>query len=66
MDKIDLSREIMEEPDLGETIGIIRHLDNVGRIVIPREIRKSLSLEEDDALEIFATENGVFMKKKEN
>jgi transcriptional pleiotropic regulator of transition state genes len=56
----------MIEPNLGETIGIIRHFDDLGRIVIPREIRKSLSIKEGGAAEIFATKNGIFIKIKEN
>ena len=56
----------MKEPNLGETLGIIRHVDDVGRICIPREIRKSFSIKTDDAVEIFATQRGIFIKKKED
>ena len=39
--------------------GIIRRLDDLGRIVIPKEIRKALHVHEADALEIFtATDDG--------
>lgn len=55
----------MEEPNLGETLGIIRHFDDLGRICIPKEIRKSLSLKDGDKAEIFATQRGIFIKKKE-
>lgn len=33
--------------------GIIRRVDDLGRVVIPREIRKSLGIAEGDPLEIF-------------
>ena len=33
--------------------GIVRRLDDLGRIVIPREIRRSFGLHENDALEIY-------------
>lgn len=56
----------MEEPNLGETLGIIRRFDDLGRICIPKEIRKSFSIKADDAVEIFATQRGIFIKKKEN
>lgn len=56
----------MKEPNLGETLGIIRRLDDLGRVVIPKEIRKSLSIKNGDAVEIFATQRGIFIKKKEN
>ena len=33
--------------------GIVRRIDDLGRVVIPREIRRSLGIREGDALEIF-------------
>ena len=36
----------------GNSTGIVRHIDDLGRIVIPSEIRKRLGLAERDALEI--------------
>ena len=56
----------MEEPNLGETLGIIRQFDDLGRICIPKEIRKSLDIKDYDAAEIFATQRGIFIRKKEN
>lgn len=56
----------MQEPNLGETLGIIRRFDDLGRICIPKEIRKSLDIKDNDAVEIFATRRGIFIKKKEN
>lgn len=53
----------MKGPNVGETIGIVRRLDNTGRIVIPMELRKTLNIKEDDELEIFATKDGIFIRK---
>lgn len=33
--------------------GIIRRVDDLGRVVIPREVRRTLGIREGDALEIF-------------
>lgn len=38
--------------------GIVRHLDDLGRVVIPKEIRRSLGVKEGDGLEMFISENG--------
>ena len=43
--------------------GVIRRMDEIGRIVIPKEIRRSMHLEEGEALEIFTEENAVIFKK---
>lgn len=37
--------------------GIVRRIDDLGRVVIPREVRKMLLLEEGDPLEIFISED---------
>jgi len=43
--------------------GIIRRIDDLGRVVIPKEIRRSLRLREGDPLEVFV-ENGAVIYKK--
>lgn len=45
--------------------GIIRRIDDLGRVVIPREVRRSLGIREGDAFEIFTTEDrrGVVFQK---
>jgi AbrB family transcriptional regulator, stage V sporulation protein T len=44
--------------------GIIRRIDPLGRVVIPKEIRRTLRLREGDPLEIFVDqEQGVIFKK---
>ena len=41
--------------------GIIRRLDDLGRIVIPKEIRRSMGIHENDALEIFVEGDGLIL-----
>ena len=43
--------------------GIIRRIDELGRVVIPREIRRSLKIREGDPLEILIEKNCVCFKK---
>ena len=43
--------------------GIIRRVDDLGRVVIPKEIRRMMKIKEGDPLEIFTTENGVIILK---
>ena len=43
--------------------GIVRRIDDLGRIVIPKEIRRSMRLREGDAMEIFLEDNCVCLKK---
>ena len=43
--------------------GIVRHVDELGRLVLPSELRKMLDISEKDALEIY-TDNGMVILKK--
>ena len=44
--------------------GIVRRIDDLGRIVIPKEIRRTLRIREGDPLEIFTdSEGGIILKK---
>ena len=43
--------------------GIVRRMDDLGRIVIPKEVRRLLNLVEGDQLELFLHEQGVFYQK---
>lgn len=43
--------------------GIIRRIDDLGRVVIPKEIRRSLKIREGDPLEIYTTKEGVCFRK---
>ena len=46
--------------------GIVRRLDDLGRIVIPKEIRRSLNINENDAMEIWVTDDhaGIMLLKQ--
>lgn len=43
--------------------GIVRKLDPLGRIVIPKEIRKVLGINDGDSLEIAKVDNEVVVRK---
>ena len=43
--------------------GIVRRVDDLGRIVIPKEIRKQLKIGESDPLEIFLSSDGEIILK---
>ena len=44
--------------------GIVRRIDDLGRIVIPKEIRRTLRIREGDPLEIFTEKDGEVIFKK--
>ena len=44
--------------------GIVRRIDDLGRIVVPKEIRRTLRIREGDHLEIFTSREGEIMLKK--
>ena len=46
-----------------KSTGIVRKIDNLGRIVIPIELRKTMEMNENDAVEIFTEGNNVIIKK---
>ncbi len=46
-----------------KSTGIVRRIDELGRVVIPKEIRKTLRIKEGDPLEIFAQEEQLMFKK---
>lgn len=44
--------------------GIVRRIDDLGRVVIPKEIRRTLRIREGDPLEIFTDKDGEVIFKK--
>lgn len=42
--------------------GIIRRFDDLGRIVIPKEIRRKFKINAGEPVEIFITEEGILLK----
>ena len=51
---------------VGDTMGVTRKADDLGRIVIPSEFRKELGLnnEENTWMEMFLVNGGVYIRKK--
>lgn len=43
--------------------GIVRRVDELGRIVLPIELRRTLDIAERDALEIYMEGNSIVLKK---
>lgn len=44
--------------------GIVRRIDDLGRVVIPRELRRTMRIHEGDPLEIFTSNDGEVVFKK--
>lgn len=51
------------EIDLGNTRGLKRKLDKLGRATLPQEYRKTLEMKERQEVEIFLLEDGIYIKK---
>lgn len=48
-----------------KSTGIVRKVDELGRVVLPIELRRNLNINEKDALEIFVDDEKVVLKKYE-
>jgi len=46
-----------------KSTGIVRKVDDLGRVVIPKELRRTLGIEEKDALEIYIDNDKIILKK---
>ena len=44
--------------------GIVRRIDDLGRVVVPKEIRRTLRIREGDPLEIYVEQGGEIILKK--
>lgn len=51
-----------EETNMKST-GIVRKIDELGRIVLPIELRRTLGISEKDSLEIYVDQDAVILKK---
>ena len=49
-----------------KSTGVIRRIDELGRIVIPKEIRKKLGINIKDPMEIYADSNSITFRKVED
>lgn len=43
-------------------IGIVRKVDSLGRVTLPKELRRVFKLDKDDRVEILATEEGILLR----
>jgi transcriptional pleiotropic regulator of transition state genes len=57
MSKKDKERIIVK------STGIVRKVDELGRVVLPIELRRNLDIHEKDALEIFVDDDKIILKK---
>lgn len=49
-----------------KSTGIVRRIDELGRIVIPKEMRKNLKIKDGESLEIFINKDEIILKKFSN
>ncbi|SFH24319.1 transcriptional regulator, AbrB family [Desulfotomaculum arcticum] len=48
-----------------KSTGIVRKVDELGRVVIPIELRRTMGIDEKDALEIYVDNEKIILKKYE-
>ena len=48
-----------------KSTGIVRKIDDLGRMVIPIELRKTMSIDKKDPMEIFVEDDRIILKKYE-
>lgn len=48
-----------------KAIGIVRKVDELGRIVLPMELRRTFNIRKEDPLEIFVDEDSIVLRKYE-
>ena len=46
-----------------KSTGVVRRVDELGRIVIPKELRKTFTINERDSLEIYVEDDRIILKK---
>ncbi len=46
-----------------KTPGMLRKIDDLGRVVIPSELRKALDIQSGDLMELFVQEEGLVLRK---
>ena len=48
-----------------KSVGVVRKIDELGRIVLPKELRLSLGINEGDQMEIYVEGDSVLLRKYE-
>ena len=58
-------RDTRRNKEVGElkSTGIVRPVDNLGRIVLPIELRRVLDIDKDAALEVYVDNDSIVLKK---
>lgn len=46
-----------------KAVGVVRNLDKLGRLVVPKEIRKQLNIMEGDAVEFYVHDEAIILTK---
>ncbi len=46
-----------------KSTGIVRRIDNLGRVVLPIELRRIFDIDKEDPVEIFVDDNYIMLKK---
>lgn len=46
-----------------KSTGIVRPVDNLGRVVLPIELRRLLDIDKDSALEVYVDDESIILKK---
>ncbi len=59
-----MSKDV-EGGNMMKSTGVVRRVDELGRIVIPIELRRTLDIAEKDALEIYVDGEQIILKKYE-
>jgi transcriptional pleiotropic regulator of transition state genes len=54
-----------EENDILKSTGVVRKVDDLGRVVIPIELRRTLGMAVKDAMEIYVDQDKIMLKKYE-
>ncbi len=44
-------------------VGIVRQIDSLGRVLIPKSLRSTLDLKDGDSLELFIEDNNIILRK---
>ena len=52
-------------PEIRKSTGVVRKLDDLGRITLPIELRRNLNIGEHDPLEIFVDDDRIILRKYE-
>ena len=61
-----MSKIVVRMGEIGvKSTGIVRKVDELGRVVLPIELRRTLGIDEKDALEIYVDQEKIILKKYE-